>query len=87
MENGFQKITFSRILRVEELQQLQHELLIDHTFTDGGLKVGALEKPQEKFVDQLQVRPTRFQRRIVFLRVEIGIFARRQGPKQVGRYL
>lgn len=87
VQDGFEEIPFSRIFRVEQLEQLQDELLIDHPFTDGRLKVGTFEETQEELVDELQVRPARLQRRVVFFGIKVGILARRQRSEQVGRYL
>lgn len=46
VQDRFQKITFARVLRIEQFQQLQHELLIDDAFTDGRLKVRTLQEPE-----------------------------------------
>lgn len=75
MQHCLEEIPLSRIFGVEQLQQLKNEFLIDHPLADGRLKVRALEETQEELVDELQVRPARLQRRIVLLRIEIGIFA------------
>lgn len=46
VQDRFQKITFARVLRIEQFQQLQHKLLIDDAFTDGRLKVRTLQEPE-----------------------------------------
>ena len=53
MEGGFEQIPFPRVFRIEQLQKLNHESLVDVFFGDCGLEVWRLEKTQEKLVDQL----------------------------------
>lgn len=87
MQHRLEEVALARILRVEELQQLQHKLLVNHALADRRLKVAALEEAQEELVHQIQVRPARLQGRVVLLRVKVGILARRQCPEQICRYL
>ncbi len=54
VQHRLQKVPLSRVLAVEELEQLQHELLVDHLLPNAGLEVGRLQEPQEELVHQLQ---------------------------------
>lgn len=90
VQHRLQEVTLARILRVEQVEQLQHEIVIDVPLGDVRLKVGRLEEPQVQLVHELQVRPGRLQRRFVLLRIELGavrIRRRRQRAEQVRREL
>lgn len=86
MQNCFQEVPLTRVLRIEELEQLKHELLIDDPLANTRLEIGALQETQKELVDQLQVGPAGLQCRVVLLRIEVGVLAGRQRPKQVVRY-
>lgn len=66
---------------------LQNESLVDDLLADGRLKVIGLEEAQEKLINELEVWPRGFQRRVVLLRVKVRIVTRRQSAEQVDRYL
>mmetsp|Transcript_39496 Transcript_39496/g.102232 ORF Transcript_39496/g.102232 Transcript_39496/m.102232 type:complete len:344 (+) Transcript_39496:133-1164(+) len=69
VQDGLQVVALPRILGVEELKQLQHEVLINKTLGDLGVHVVAHDEAQEKLVDDLEVRPGALQERLVVLRV------------------
>lgn len=54
MKNSLEKISLARILTVEQLQKLQHKLLIDDFLADAGLEIRRFQKPQEKFIHKLE---------------------------------
>ena len=54
MERGFEEISLPRILTVEELQQLDHELLVDTPLGGTRRKVRRFQETQEKLVYQLR---------------------------------
>ena len=86
MQYSFKKVSFPRVLAVEQVKQLHEKLLVDELFGCVGLKVGRLEEPQKKLVDNLQVWPGGLQIWLVLLGVELGarrIRARRQRPEHV----
>ena len=60
MKSGFEKISLSRIFRIEELEQLDDESLVDVLFRDCRLEVWRLEESEEELVDELQMRPRGF---------------------------
>ena len=72
MQNSFEEISLPRVLAIEQVQQLHEKLLIYILFGGVGLKVGRLEKPKKKLVDNLQVRPGGLQIGLVLLGVELG---------------
>lgn len=81
VQSRFKEVPFPWILRIEQLQKLQHKLLIYVAFRYGRLEVLRLQQPQEELVNELQVRPGCLQRRLVLLGIElgaIGIRRRRQ---------
>lgn len=53
MQHRLEEVALARILRVEELQQLQHKLLVNDALADRRLKVAALEEAQEELVHQI----------------------------------
>ena len=58
MQRRFEKVSFAWIFAIEQFQKLEHKLLVDEPFGDRRLKIGRLQKPQEKLVNQLQVWPS-----------------------------
>lgn len=86
VQGRLEEVPLPRVFRVEEIEQLQDELVIDVSLGDRRLKIRRLEQTQKELVDKLQVRPGNLQRRLVFLGVKlcaIGIRRRRQSPEQV----
>ena len=53
MQNCLEEVALPWILRVEQLQQLEHKALVNVLLANGGLEVGGLQEAQEQFVDQL----------------------------------
>ena len=45
MKRCLQKIALSRILGVEQLEQIEYERLIDVTFCDAGVEILAFDEP------------------------------------------
>lgn len=87
MQHRLQEVTLTRVLRVEQIEQLQHKIVIDVPLCHVWLKVRRLKEPQVEFVHELQVRPGGLQRRFVLLGIEFGtvrIRGRRQRPEEVG---
>ena len=70
MESGLEEIPFSRIFRIEQLKQIQHEAVIDKCLGDIGVEILALDEPQEEFVHHLNMRPSHLKHRFVFLGVK-----------------
>ncbi len=88
VQNGLQKVAFSRVLAVEQVEQLHEKLLVDVLFGRVGLKVGRLQKAQKELVHDLEVGPGGLQIRLVLFRVELGagrVRARRQRSEHVQR--
>ena len=86
VQRRLEKVTLSRVLRVEEVEQLQDEFVVDVTLGDRRLEVRRLEKAQKKLVDKLQVGPGHLQGRLVLLGVEfgsVGVRRRWQRAEQV----
>lgn len=54
VEHCLKEITFSRVFRVEQVEQLEHESLINVLFADGRLEVWRFEEAKEEFVDELE---------------------------------
>lgn len=82
MQHRLQEVPFARVFRIEQVQQVQHELVVDVTFRNGRLEVGRLQEPQKQVIDKLQMRPGRFQRRLIFLRIEFSTIRIRRGGQR-----
>lgn len=79
MQRRLQQVSLPGVLRVEQVQEVEHELLVDEALGHVRLEVGRLEDTQEQVVDELQVGPGRLQRGLIFLGVEFGTVRVRGG--------
>lgn len=78
MQNGLEEVALTRVLTIEQIEQLHEELLIDVLLGCVGLKVRRLQEPQEKLVNNLEVGPGRLQIRFVLFRVEFCTYIKRK---------
>jgi len=86
----FEEIPLSWIFRVEEFEKVEHKWLIDKAFSEVGVKVGTFDKTKEKLVDDLEMRPSEFENRLVFLGIKsipCRVYGRGYGAKEVGSKL
>jgi hypothetical protein len=58
MESRLEEVALSGILRIEQLQQLENEAVINVYLGDIGVEVLALDESQEELVHNLDVRPS-----------------------------
>ena len=70
VEGGLQEIAFSWVLRIEEFQEVQNEELIDVPFGDVCVEIRTLNEPQEELVHYLEMRPGKFQDRLILFGVK-----------------
>lgn len=70
MKRGLQKITLSWVFRVKELEEVEDKRLIDVSLCEVGVEIWAFHETQEKFVDNLEMRPGQFKDGFVFLWIE-----------------
>mmetsp|Transcript_45818 Transcript_45818/g.147118 ORF Transcript_45818/g.147118 Transcript_45818/m.147118 type:complete len:304 (+) Transcript_45818:779-1690(+) len=87
VEDGLQVVALTRILGVEQLQKLKHEVLIDEALGNLGIHVVGHHEAQEELVHDLQVRPGPLQARLLLVGVREGqrvLVACGQGPEDVG---
>ena len=54
MKHRLEEVSLARVFGVEELEKLEHELLVDDLLADARLEIRRLEEPQEEFVHELQ---------------------------------
>jgi hypothetical protein len=71
MEDGFEVITFPRILTVEEFNQLKAKLLIDIFLGRLGIDFRTDNESQEEFIIHLQVWPGGFQDGFILFGVKV----------------
>ncbi len=69
MKSCLEEIAFTRILRIEKFEKVEYESLVDVTLGMIGVEVRVLHEAQKEFVDDLQVRPGKFEDRLVFFGV------------------
>lgn len=70
MKGGLEEISFSRIFAVEELKKVEHERLINVALCDVCVEVRALNESQKELVDNLEMWPSEFQYRLIFLGIK-----------------
>lgn len=87
VEDGLEVFAFTRVLRVKQLQQRGHEVLVHNRTGHLGVRLVGHDEPAEHLVRDLHVRPRRLQPRFIVLRIQtvVGRGPHRQGAKQVGR--
>mmetsp|Transcript_9698 Transcript_9698/g.33508 ORF Transcript_9698/g.33508 Transcript_9698/m.33508 type:complete len:295 (+) Transcript_9698:2722-3606(+) len=87
VQDGLQVVPLPGVLRVEQVQQLQHKVLVNVLLRHLGVRVLAHDVPQQELVHDLKVGPRRLQRGLLLLRVKHfvldGAPARRQRSKEV----
>jgi len=57
MQSGLEKISFPRVFRVEQFEEIEHERLVDISFCNICIEIGALDEPKEELVHNLEMRP------------------------------
>lgn len=90
MERGLEEIAFAGIFRVEKLEEVENEGLIDVSLGEVRVEVRALDETEEELVYDLEVRPCEFENRLVLFRVEgvaRGINGRGYSSEEIGREL
>ena len=90
MQRRFEKVALARVLRIEELEEVEDEGLINVSFREVGIEIGALHESEEKLVHDLQMGPSQLENRLVLFGVEgiaCGIDRRGYGTEKVGREL
>lgn len=70
-----EEVAFSRILRVEEFEEVEDEGLVNIAFGEVGVEVWALDKTQEEFVHHLEMWPRQLEDWLIFLGI-IGVTLR-----------
>ena len=60
MKGGFEEITFSRVLRVEEFEKVENKGLIDVASRQVSVEICAFYETEKKFIDNLQMWPCKF---------------------------
>ena len=70
MKSCLQEIPLPRVLRVKELQQIEHERLVNIPFGYIRIEVRRLDKSKEEFIDNLKMRPSQLEYRFIFFRIE-----------------
>ena len=54
VQHRLEEVSLARVFGVEELEKLEHELLVDDLLADARLEIGRLEEPEEEFVHKLE---------------------------------
>mmetsp|Transcript_13315 Transcript_13315/g.39612 ORF Transcript_13315/g.39612 Transcript_13315/m.39612 type:complete len:303 (+) Transcript_13315:741-1649(+) len=82
VQDGLEVVALARVLRVEELDEVQAEGLVHVALGHLGVDLLGHDEAQEELVDHLQVRPRRLHHGLVLIRVEL-LELRRQRPEDV----
>jgi len=70
VKGSLEKVALTRVFRVEELEKIEHERLIDVSLSEVRVEVWAFDEAEEEFVDDLEMRPGELEDGFVFFRVE-----------------
>mmetsp|Transcript_34091 Transcript_34091/g.96634 ORF Transcript_34091/g.96634 Transcript_34091/m.96634 type:complete len:367 (+) Transcript_34091:973-2073(+) len=89
VEDGLQVVALAGVLRVKQLQQPNHKVLVNVLAGDLGVRVVGNHVAKQELVHDLQVRPSKFKERLLLFRVIILCVAtmasrRRERAEQVG---
>jgi len=57
MQSGLEKISLTRVFRVEQFEEIEDEKLVNVWFCKIQAEIGAFEESKEKLVDNLEMRP------------------------------
>jgi hypothetical protein len=90
VQSSLEEIALARVFRVEKFEKVKHKGLVDVSFGHVSVEIGAFYESEEKFINDLQMRPCKFQDWFVFFRVESvtgGVYRRGYGTKEVSRKL
>lgn len=80
MEGRLQKVSFARILRVEQLQKLQNEAVVDIGLGNVGVEILALNEAQEKLINNLDMWPGNLENGLILLWIK-GLALRVHGGR------
>lgn len=86
VECRLEEITLSGILRVEEVEELQHKAVIYVGFCYVRVEVLTFNEAKEEFIDDLDMRPCDLQNGLVLFRIEslaLGVYGRGNRSEQV----
>ena len=70
VKGGLEKVAFTRVFRVKELEKIEYERLVDVSLGEVRVEVWAFDEAEEEFVDDLEMRPGELEDGFVFFRVE-----------------
>jgi hypothetical protein len=70
VKGSLEEVSFSRVFRVEEFQELQDKAVIDVSLGYVGVEVLTLDEPEEELIYNLDMRPGNFQDRFIFFGVK-----------------
>lgn len=78
VKGRFEEVALARVFRVKELEEVEHEGLVDVSFGEVRVEIGAFDEAEEEFIDDLEMRPGELEDGFVFFRVE-GVAGRVDG--------
>lgn len=86
VEGGLQKVALPRVLRIKQLEKLEHKAVINVCLGDVCVEILALNEPEKELVHDLNMRPGNLQHRLVLFGIEglaLRVHGRRDGAEQV----
>ena len=87
MKRGLQEVTLPGVFRIEQLEQVEDEVLVNVALGKVRVELRAFDETQEEFVNDLEMRPSEFEHRFIFFRVESvtgGVHGRGYRSEEVG---
>lgn len=70
VQGCLEKVALARIFRVEELEEIQHERLVDVPLSEIRVEIRAFDEAQKEFIYNLKMRPRELEDRLVLFRIE-----------------
>jgi hypothetical protein len=70
VEGGLEEVALAWVFRVEELEEVEDERLVDVSLGEVRVEVWAFDEAEKEFVDNLEVRPGKLEDRFVLFRVK-----------------
>lgn len=67
VEDGLKVLALAGVLRIKEVENAEHEGVVDVALGDLGIGVGGDDKAEEELVDELEVRPGRIEVGVLLL--------------------
>ena len=70
MKRGLQEVTLPGVFRIEQLEQVEDEVLVNVALGKVRVELRAFDETQEEFVNDLKMRPCKLENRLILFRIK-----------------